>query len=295
MARLFVDNLTVIDFSYLDNARGVVGESWIVDIELAGDLDDQGMVFDFGHVKKQIKQFIDNEIDHRLLVPTQSSGCSTHSESNQLVIEFPLVTGGIISHQSPQDAVLLVDAESIDAASIAIDLQARIGLFLPDNVTDVVINLRNEEISGAYYHYTHGLQKHLGQCQRIAHGHRSRIEIKTNGQRNKQLEADWAARLKDGYIATQAHIDTELEIQGIAHTSMKYSAQQGNFAITLPSSNVFVMPVETTVENIAIFLANLISENNQLDVVVKAFEGLNKGAFGAANFHSSNLSTETEK
>ena len=51
MSRLFVDNLTVLDFSYFHPTRGVVGESWIVDVELVGDLNDEGMVFDFGHVK----------------------------------------------------------------------------------------------------------------------------------------------------------------------------------------------------------------------------------------------------
>jgi len=286
MARLFVDNLTVIDFSYLDIERGVVGESWIVDIELVGGLDDQGMVFDFGKVKKQIKQFIDAEIDHRLLVPTVSPSCKTYHSNDQIQIEFPLTTGEVITYQSPKDAVLLVDAPNIDSESLGRDLQDRIKAFLPDNVTAVLVTLRIEDIRGAYYHYTHGLQKHLGQCQRIAHGHRSRIEIRINGNRNAQLEAHWADRLKDSYIATEAHITEEFELNGIPHTGMAYTAKQGEFAISLPSARVFTMPMESTVENIANYLAAIIAKENKLDVVVKAYEGPDKGAFGEANYLS---------
>ena len=54
MATLFVENLTVADFSYLHSKRGMVGESWLVDLELSGELDDQGMVFDFGHIKNLV-------------------------------------------------------------------------------------------------------------------------------------------------------------------------------------------------------------------------------------------------
>ena len=284
MARLFVDNLTVIDFSYLDAERGVVGESWIVDIELAGDLDDQGMVFDFGKVKKQIKQFIDAEIDHRLLVPNAWLGCKTDHVNGQLHIEFPLMTGELITHQSPKDAVLLIDAPSIDSVSVARDLQGQIKAFLPDNVTEVFVTLRNEDIRDAFYHYTHGLQKHLGQCQRIAHGHRSRIEIKSNGTRDVQLEAQWAERLRDSYIATECHIIDHFKVNDISHTSMAYTAQQGEFSLSLPSSKIFTMPTESTVENIANYLADIIAKENKLDVIVKAYEGPDKGAYGEADY-----------
>ena len=284
MARLFVENLSVIDFSYLDSERGVVGESWIVDIELVGSLDDQGMVFDFGRVKKQIKKFIDTEVDHRLLVPIAVSGCSTDLDNDQLSIEFPLAAGGMISHRSPSDAVLLVDAQLITTQSIVNDMQARIKKILPDNVTEVLINLRNEVINGAYYHYTHGLQKHLGQCQRIAHGHRSQIEIQIDGERNKKIEAQWASRLKDSYIATASHITEEFEFNGIAHTGLAYIAQQGYFAISLPSAQVFTMPMESTVENLANYFADIISKENRVNVLVKAYEGFGKGAFGEATW-----------
>ena len=49
---LFVEKLVNIDFSYLDVTRGLVGETWWASTSLEGALDQQGMVCDFGTVKK---------------------------------------------------------------------------------------------------------------------------------------------------------------------------------------------------------------------------------------------------
>ena len=282
MARLFVDNLTVMDFSYLDVDRGVVGESWIVDIELGGELDDQGMVFDFGHVKKQIKQLIDAQADHRLLVPAAYAGCRTQSVGNDLLVEFSLANGGLIRHQSPRDAVLLVTSDVISAEVVAEDLALQLRSVLPDNVSDVLVKLRCEEIEGAFFHYSHGLQKHQGQCQRIAHGHRSRLELSVHGARDRELEAQWVAKLRDIYIASEEHISGKTVHNGMAHIDMAYDAAQGHFSLSVPEHQVFVVPCVSTVENIANHLALAASTDCGLAVQVKAFEGVGKGAFGSA-------------
>ena len=62
---LFVDHLTNVDFSFLDERRGLLGETWLANVQLQGDLDDQGMVCDFGIVKKRLRQWLDEELDHR--------------------------------------------------------------------------------------------------------------------------------------------------------------------------------------------------------------------------------------
>lgn len=65
--KLFVENLTNVDVSYLDAKRGVVGESWMAGIMLTGNLDQQSMICDFGVVKRCAKDWLDDFIDHRLV------------------------------------------------------------------------------------------------------------------------------------------------------------------------------------------------------------------------------------
>ncbi|MDE0854517.1 MAG: 6-carboxytetrahydropterin synthase, partial [Nevskia sp.] len=88
MTRLFVEQLTVIDCAYLDARRGLVGESWIVDIELDGDLDEQSMVLDFGDVKKRLKRALDGSADHTLIVPGRHPGLKLQRGGERCSLEF---------------------------------------------------------------------------------------------------------------------------------------------------------------------------------------------------------------
>ena len=179
--QLFVNDLTVIDFSYLCEHRGVVGESWIVDVLLSGDLNAESMVLDFGIVKKQIKAIIDEAVDHKLVLPMQSSllQVSESSRANHLFVDFE-ISGEELFLQSPTQAFAQIDTAKITEDSVTRYLEVIIKQQLPENVQGISLTLRAENIDGCYYHYTHGLKKHDGNCQRIAHGHRSTIQIFEN-------------------------------------------------------------------------------------------------------------------
>ena len=163
------------------------------------------------------------------------------------------------------------------------ELQQQLQEIMPRNVTGVRLRLRTEGSGGPYYHYTHGLQQHEGQCQRIAHGHRSRIEIEVDEVRSSAHEEQWASRLKDAYVATDRHIVGEFEHNGIAHTRMAYRAAQGEFAMSLPSDHVYVLPNASTVEHIAEHIATTVAREAAAPVLVRAYEGVGKGALGVAS------------
>jgi len=280
MPRLFVDNLTVIDCSILDPQRGLIGASWSVNIELGGELDKQSMVFDFAKVKKTVKQWIDQEVDHKLLVPMSYQGVSLTSHQSGTSIKFSSTMNEQIRHISPHSSLCLIDVSRISRKGLGNFIAEQLIQVLPDNINEIKISLHKESGIGRYYTYSHGLKKHDGNCQRIAHGHRSKIEIWKNKLRNRKLEKDLAKRWKDIYLGTSE--DVSEFSAGQVH--FNYQTEQGEFGLTLPEERVYLMESDTTVECIAEHvLSTLEQEMPSAKFKVRAYEGISKGAIAESS------------
>lgn len=285
---LFVNDLTVMDFSYLCPQRGMVGESWIVDLTLHGDLDEQNMVLDFGKVKKQVKRIIDDTVDHKLVIPSEFQGTKVeHLDSDYIKVAFTMSDGREISIASPNDAFCFIDSDNVNMEDVIVHLASVIKPQLPSNVKKVELSLRCEDISGFYYHYTHGLKKHDGNCQRIAHGHRSKIQIFENGMKHIRLEKEWSMRWQDIYIATlEDQVSAEqLTMLSASDSQLCYSyeSSQGVFELAMPKDIVYTIEDDTTVELIAQYVAEQLKQANPSnDYKVIAYEGVAKGAIAYA-------------
>ncbi len=291
--QLFVNDLTVIDFSYLCNKRGIIGESWIVDVLLDGSLNEMSMVLDFAVVKKHIKAIIDEAVDHKLLLPMRDNKLtlqeSTYHENHQTV---DYISDRASYHlQSPACAFAALDCLVINTDTVTKHLTAIILAQLPKNVQGLVLTLRPEVIQGDYYHYTHGLKLHDGNCQRIAHGHRSKIQIFVDDNKDQALEALWCQRWRDIYIASEADRVSREEIQLSVvaqnhltpdHQFFAYQAPQGRFDIAVSSTVLDVVDCDSTVELLADFIVRRLQrETNSLanrKLRVIAYEGVAKGA-----------------
>ncbi len=277
--KLFVDNLTHVDFSYLHPERGLLGESWAVQLVLDGSLDEQGMICDFGVVKRRVKQWLDERVDHCLVVPAQMQRLQLQHEDGRTQVDWRYPQGERFICRGPEQAIAEVPLTAIDELGLAHWCRDQLLALFPDQVRGVELAFVPESIDGHFYHYSHGLQQHDGNCQRIAHGHRSKIEIYRNGVRDEALEGVWAERFRDIYIGTRSHLRTQAD--GEHHYA--YTAPQGDFELILPARCCYLIDTETTVEQIAMHLAAEIkAEQPHDDIVVRAFEGIGKGAIAAA-------------
>ncbi|NVN79975.1 MULTISPECIES: 6-carboxytetrahydropterin synthase [unclassified Vibrio] len=286
---LFVRDLTVIDSSYICEHRGVVGDSWILDVTMSGELNEMSMVLDFSRVKKQIKQLVDQHVDHRLLLPMKNAAI-VHQASKAGYSKVDVLRGDKSLHlHCPNEAYCLIDAEAITIESVTAHVYDILRDNLPSNVTGLEITLRHENINGAFYHYTHGLKKHDGNCQRIAHGHRSPVEILVDGQRDEQRELAFAKRWEDIYLGSKedqvsvSSLNLSEQANSVndeSHYGFRYTAPQGEFELAIAKSETEILPTDTTVELLAGYIADQVApslaENQSLQIV--AYEGVGKGA-----------------
>ncbi|RJG41982.1 6-carboxytetrahydropterin synthase [Motilimonas pumila] len=285
--KLFVRALTVIDSSFLDVQRGMVGESYQVDVELDGQVNEQNMLLDFSLVKKQIKQIIDAEVDHRLIVPMKVSGIDKQvadDEGQQTELHFPLSSGQYISLSCPEQAFCYLPAEQVNVRTLTTHLESIILAKLPDNISGLTINLSHEIIATPFYHYSHGLKKHDGNCQRIAHGHRSRLDIYVDDLWHKDSVNLWAERWQDIYLGS---LEDQVALQKLSIANLnsaesfgfRYQAQQGMFELIMPAHMCDVIDIDTTIESIAEYLCQQVKQSHpDSKVKVLGYEGIGKGA-----------------
>lgn len=273
--KLFVKNLTNVDFSFLDSDRGLMGESWLAQLELDGDLDNQGMICDFSIVKRKVRDWLDTYVDHRLVLPLQSEQLEVSTKGDYLNMEWTYLNGSSLVCSAPSEAMALVDKSEITARSLADWCQVQLLELFADEVKGLKLEFVPEPTTGAFYHYSHGLQKHDGNCQRIAHGHRSNIEIFIDNVRDHDLEKSWAQSWKDIYLGSVEH----LVEQKNGNNLYAYTAPQGDFMLSLPTDRCDDLEEETTVEKIAQHIAKKVKlQYPDSLVAVKAFEGIGKGA-----------------
>lgn len=290
--QLFVNDLTVMDFSYLCPERGMVGESWIVDVILNGDLNEESMVLDFGKVKKQLKYLIDEYIDHKLLVPIEHhfSHIEHDEKSDTVKVDFNRPNNQSIHLNCPAEAYAFVYSQNVTMPSVSDYLKDVIATHLPENVEGIELNLRAEVINTPYYHYTHGLKKHDGNCQRIAHGHRSKVVVFENQQESLKLQEYWAKRWCDIYIGSTEDIvdvsDTVFTLPDgdfAQHHVFAYESSQGRFELAIPKAESELLATDTTVECLAQYMAD---EHKRMqstsEFKVMAYEGVGKGAIAFA-------------
>lgn len=286
---LFVERLTNIDFTYFDVNRGLIGETLWVDVRLAGLLNQDHMIWDFAEVKHQLKQVIEDYIDHKLLIPTRADGVEIVFSDND-TLDCCLLDSQhrCYRYHAPSIAVCLLDVVEITPLNLQLQLMAYLqqhptlaAILTPLNCKLTLYADANTQgdNSEPYFQYSHGLKQHNGPCQRIVHGHRSQLKIFLDQQRMPMLERLWVQRWRDIYLSCEQDFQRTFTDKGVEYDEFAYHSAEGFYQIQLPHVKVYRLPSSTTIECIAAFLASEIRADYPQQVVqVQVYEGVQKGA-----------------
>jgi 6-pyruvoyl-tetrahydropterin synthase len=296
---LFMENMANVDCAVFDPTFGVTGQTWLVDVSLSGELDDNGFVQDFGALKHMVRQTLRSTLDHTLLLPVGSKNVrfiENGAGESWMLKSRNSDTGEEFEweYQCPKGSVYPLRTLGISRDIVQQEFERVIRHRLPETVEQISVRFRDHSsvASRSCYRYTHGIQGHLGLCQRLFHGHRGRVEVYTHNQRRPDLEEYLTNRIlaNDVHIASPNQVmDGTPSVGSRGKTSkpvtLAYAGRDGSFLARIPENRVYFVEDSTSVECLTRQLAWAIKEKekqiSRLRVI--CYEGDRKGAVFEAN------------
>lgn len=282
---IFIDAVDTIDCAIFEQQRGVVGQSWYLDVQAQGCGDHNYFVSDFKELKHRVRAFVRQHLDHRLLLPSHPA---VQRRGDTWLLG---TTADSWTYSCPPSAVLQLPAASADRESTAAWLNTALRKSC-DNAPKITARLRPQHAQPGYcFHYTHGLPGHNGNCQRLLHGHLGRVAVRNNGKHCAQLE-NYLARtvLKHNvHFLNSQHITSSG-----AHIEVAYESSQGNFRATFPRRHAVILPaMESSIEAITLYLAAQLQAHNPVPrgAEIVCYEGIDKGSSCALQSNSAVNST----
>ncbi len=296
MGTIFMRNITAIDCGIFDLVEGIIGQSWTVDLEISGQLDEQGMVHDFSDVKSKVRSTLVGTIDHALIVPADSTAvcCETpdaETESWTLSSQNASDKSPVAwNYTCPKGSVYPINSEHLNTDIICSEINRTLSQRLPKTITEIKICLREEALAAndAVFRYTHGITSHAGLCQRLFHGHRSLLEVFVDNKKSPELENYVVTELfgKNVHIVSLEQLKAG-SIRSVNNelVEVSYKAKTKSYAGKIPANKLYVVEGETSIENLANTLAKVL--RNKLGhtagkIKVMAYEGIGKGAVAEA-------------
>lgn len=267
-AKLFLNNITVIDHGYIGSDGRQHGGSFHASFEVGGNVDShEQVVIDFSACKKHIKEIVDareNGYDHKVWVLPGWSDCEVSAEVGNVTIR-----SSALELSGPSNMLRVVQAPEYSAAAIGEDIAKHVeaelaklypgvGVTVKCKLTEVgFINDPNNHRQ--YFRYSHGLRNSSSWgCQNIAHGHLSWLEIEHDEHYREDCQDCQQAMFAitqalsnqwdDAVLIDEANIVD----RGDDYISIAYTTPRGRFfaKYRAPYVKYKVLPHETTIEHI---------------------------------------------
>lgn len=292
---IFLNDLTVIDYSTITNDGTIIGGSSTLNLEVTGNVDShEGVVIDFSACKKRIKQFIDGRggFDHKLWV---------NLDDPQIVVDVD----GVYTTVSHRASGLTITAEPDAFAWVGYTPTQDIADFLNHHLAPYTVSrvaLNNDTIPPLHtntesceFRYVHGLKNSSSfGCKNLVHGHLSYVSavvptndvlVATNQWLGQPPNEPTAANLVLRGIAADlnncifAHAEDIKSTDGGVYKIAYSTDERGDMSMSF-TQKLIVLETQTTVEHIVEYVRARYYDQLKAAGVTELYvsEGLCKGA-----------------